>query len=147
MTGITIDALFSPKGRIDRRAWWIGIVATAAAGAIGVALMNADTFDESANAISEAPTMAAFLWAALAMYVATVLTLKRLEDGAAPKLLGMMFGLSAATLLAGWGIGAFSQPFTLSTTALVLWALVLATTTPLIEAARRPSSASPSPSL
>lgn len=135
----SIDAAFSPKGRINRLAWWIGILATAGAGVIGTALMNADAFDESANAVPHAPTMAAFLWAALAAYVATVLTLKRLDDAGRPKWLGILFGAAAASLLAGWGIGAFSDPFAPPAMMATMWGLVLAMTPAVVEAAHRPS--------
>lgn len=139
----SIDAVLSPKGRINRLAWWIGILATSAAGLIGTALMNADAFDESTNAVSHAPTMAAFLWAALAAYVATVLTLKRLDDAGRPKWLGILFGAAATFLLAGWGIGAFSDPFAPPATLATMWGLVLMMTPALVEAAHRPSRADP----
>ncbi|HRN85105.1 MAG TPA: DUF805 domain-containing protein [Hyphomicrobium sp.] len=141
----SIDTAFSPKGRINRLAWWIGILATFGAGVLGTAVMNADTFDESANAIPHAPTMAAFLWAALAAYVATVLTLKRLDDAGRPKWLGILFGAAAAFLLAGWGIGAFSDPFAPPATSATLWLLLLTMTPALVEAAHRPSRPHPFP--
>lgn len=141
MTGTLIDTFLSPNGRIDRRTWWGGIIATAAAGLIGTSLMNADSFDESANAVSAAPTMAAFLWAALAAYVATVLILKRLEDGGAPKILGVLFAAAAGTILIGWGVGAFAEPFAVSPMTALLWSLVLGMIPALFEAARRPTRA------
>lgn len=139
----SIDAAFSPKGRINRLAWWVGILATVGAGLIGTALMNADAFDESANAVPHAPTMAAFLWATLAAYVATVLTLKRLDDAGRPKWPGILFGAAAALLLAGWGIGAFSDPLAPPETMAAMWGILLAMTPALVEAAHRPSRPGP----
>lgn len=134
-----IDTAFSPKGRINRLAWWIGILATVGAGFIGANLMNADTFDESANAVPHAPTMAAFLWAALAAYVATMLTIKRLDDAGRPQWLGILFGSAAALLLAGWGIGVFGDPLAPPVTLAIVCGLALAMAPALGEAAFRPS--------
>lgn len=140
MTENAIDAFLSPKGRINRAAWWIGFVATLAAGLLGTVLMNADTFDESTNAVADAPTMAAFLWAALSAYVATVLTMKRLKDAGRPKWLGVLFGTAAASLLAGWGIGAFAEPFAATAASAAMWGLALAMVPAVVEAAHRPSA-------
>lgn len=140
-----IDAVLSPQGRISRTAWWIGILATAAAGLLGTALMNTDAFDESANAVADAPTMAAFLWAALAAYVATVLTMKRLDDAGRPKWLGRVFGIAAASLLAGWGIGAFGDPLAATAVSAAMWGMALAMAPALVEAAHRPSHPPPHP--
>lgn len=115
------------------------MIATVAAGLIGIVLMNVDTFDESANAIADAPTMAAFLWAALAAYAATVLTLKRHRDGGLGRWLGALFAIAAAIILLGWGIGAFVRPFEPTTANAALWVLVLLLLPALVEAARRPS--------
>lgn len=81
--------------------------------------------------------MAAFLWAALAVYVATVLTVKRLKDGGAPKWLGALFGAASSVILVGWSIGAFAQPLAPTPAAAVLWGLALALAPALVEAARR----------
>lgn len=137
--------LLSPKGRIDRRTWWIGMISVAASGMAGIGLMNVDSFDDSANAIAAAPTMAAFLWAALAVYTATVLTLKRHRDGGAPRWFGALFAAAAMVILMGWGVGAFAQPFEQATASAVLWALAALMLPALVEAAYRPSREHTSP--
>ena len=119
------------------------MIATAAAGGIGASLMNADTFDESANAVKDAPTMAAFLWATLAVYVAFVLTRKRLEDGGGAKWFGPLFAIAASIILIGWGVGAFAEPFAPGPASAVLWSLVVAMLIPAVEAARRPTRTPP----
>lgn len=139
------DALLSPNGRIDRRTWWIGMISVAVTGVAGISLMNVDSFDDSTNAITAAPTMAAFLWAALAAYVATVLTLKRHRDGGTHRWFGALFAAAAIAILLGWGVGIFAQPLEATTASTVLWALVAFMLPALVEAARRPSRERPAP--
>jgi uncharacterized membrane protein YhaH (DUF805 family) len=136
-----IDILFSLNGRIGRQTWWIATVLVLVAAIAGVVLFNEDNFDESAHAISEAPTMAAFLWAAICGYVATSLNVKRFNDAARSRWLGWVFPLAGAALLTGWGLGAFHHPFTPTTEAAVFWLLVIPVVLALAEAGTRPSAA------
>jgi uncharacterized membrane protein YhaH (DUF805 family) len=138
-----IDVLFSLKGRIGLQTWWIASVAVLVLALAGVALFNEDNFDESTKAISDAPTMAAFLWAAICVYVAAALSVKRLNDAARPRWLGLAFAVAGAALLTGWGLGVFHHPFTLTTESAALWLLALPVGLALVEAGTRPS-ASPS---
>ncbi len=138
-----IDILFSLKGRIGRTTWWIASLAVLVAAVVGVFLFNEDNFDESAQAIAEAPTMAAFLWAAICGYVAISLNVKRFNDAARSRWLGLAFAIASAALLTGWGLGAFHHPFVATAETVVFWLLALPIALALAEAGTRPS-ASPS---
>jgi uncharacterized membrane protein YhaH (DUF805 family) len=135
-----IDILFSLKGRIGRTTWWVASLALLVAAVSGVALFNEDNFDESAHAISEAPTMAAFLWVAICVYVGFALTVKRFADAARTGWLGAAFAVAAAALVIGWGLGAFHHPFATTTEAAVFWLLALPVALALFEAGSRPSA-------
>jgi len=140
MTTNVIDLFLSLKGRIDRQVWWIGMLAAFVATMVGIGLFNRDSFDESANAVSGAPTMAAFIWAALCGYAATSLTVKRLNDAACPRWLGQLFALAGAAIVIGWGLGFFLHPFVLNGESAVFWVLALSAVPALIESAARPSA-------
>lgn len=140
-----VDILFSLKGRIGRRTWWIASSAVIVAAVAGVALFNEDSFDQSTQAIAEAPTMAAFLWAAICGYVATSLNMKRFNDAARSRWLGWGFAAAGAALLTGWGLGAFHHPFTPTAEAAIFWLLTIPIALALGEAATRPSASAASP--
>lgn len=135
MTGDLIDLLFSFRGRISRRAWWLGAAGTIVACVAGIALFNVDSFDESANAVRGAPTMAAFLWSLLCLFVLAALCAKRLRDAGRPQWLTYTFALPGAALISGWGLGYFLAPLALDGSALAFWALAALTVPALVACA------------
>jgi uncharacterized membrane protein YhaH (DUF805 family) len=99
------DLFLTLDGRIDRRTWALGFIFTIVAGIGGLCLFNEAAYDESANAIANAPTMAAFVWAVVCIAAAAVLTIKRLRDRERPRALGISAGASAFALVVAWGFG------------------------------------------
>lgn len=105
MTTHLIDLFLSLKGRISRREWVLGSIAVAAAAISGILLFNVDTYDESANAVAAAPTMAAFLWAIPCLFSLTALCAKRLRGRM--RWLAAGVAVPGALLICGWGFGYF----------------------------------------
>lgn len=134
MTADVIDLLFSFTGRIGRT-WWLGFIALAAVGIAGVRLFNEDSFDESAIAIAGGPTMAAFLWALLCLFVLTGLPAKRLADRSRPRWPAQTLSIPGAILLSGWGLGFFVNPLAPSRESLVFWGLRVAAAPAMLECA------------
>lgn len=136
MIGDVIDLFFSFNGRISRRAWLAGAASVLAAAGTGILLFNNDSFDESANAVAGAPTMAAFLWAALALFAFTALSAKRLARAEARHGLWATIAVPGALLVCGWGLGFFLEPWSPDAEASVFWALLAAALPALIACAR-----------
>lgn len=135
MTADLFDLFFSFRGRIGRRAWAFGLAAIGAVALAGTALFNADGFDESANAVRGAPTVAAFLWAFLCLVAATALSAKRLADRCRPPWFVHTLALPATALLAGWGLGLFRDPLALTLEAAAFWGLAALLLPALLECA------------
>ncbi len=139
MTSELIDLFFSFRGRIGRQVWWFGVVVVAAAAIGGIALFNVDSFDESANAVRGAPTMAAFLWALLCVYILTALCTKRLADSQRPSWLRHTVSIPGALAISGWGAGIFLNPLASPIETVVFWALVIMPIPAIIGSAILPS--------
>lgn len=121
MTISPIDLFFSFRGRITVQEGLIGMAILAIAGPAGVYLFNNDNFDQSANAVAAAPTMAAFLWAFVCVFAITALCAKRLSGGR--KWLAAVFAIPGLLMLCGWGFGYFQAPLSPTPDSIVLWAL------------------------
>lgn len=143
MSGYLIDLLFSLKGRVTRREWLISTVCLAGLAVAGVWLFNDDNFDESLNAISNAPTMAAFLWIALGLFIFTALSVKRLRDGAGAARLAHSIWIPGAVALIGWGVGAFSGPGTAVAASFALPVLAIIALPAVVRCAARPTRVTP----
>ncbi|WP_072392218.1 DUF805 domain-containing protein [Hyphomicrobium sp. CS1GBMeth3] len=140
MSGYLIDLFFSLKGRVGRRDWIVSTLVVAFLAVVGVWLFNDDGFDESLNAVSGAPTMAAFLWVALGLFVFTALSVKRLRDGASSAWLVHTLWIPGAIALIGWGLGAFSGPDVRADASLALPALAVIALPAIARCAVRPTS-------
>lgn len=140
MTGYLIDLFFSLRGTASRREWLLGATAIAAATVGGILLFNNDSFEESINAVSEIPTMAAVLWSALCLYALFALSAKRL-NGAGFGRWAAAIALPGFLLLCGWGLGYFLKPLSLRPDALALWVLLAVSFPALFICAARPEGA------
>ena len=141
MSGYLIDLFFSLKGRASRQAWLIGTAALAAAALGGVLLFNDGSFDESLNAASEIPTMAAVLWAGLCLYSFVALSTKRLNAAGYGKRTAAGLAVATLLLLCGWGSGYFLAPFAPRMDTFVFWALIAAALPALAICIRGPRTA------
>lgn len=124
MSGYLIDLFFSLRGRVSRREWLLAFAALAVLAVAGALLFNDDSFDESLHAVRGTPTMAAFLWAALCLFVFTALNVKRLRDSGRPSWLAYAVACAGAVAILGWGLGFFPAPLTITNETLSLWGLI-----------------------
>ncbi len=134
MTISPIDLFLSFRGRISLSDWLFGIAVLAMAAPAGAYLLNNDNFDQSANAVAAAPTMAAFLWASICLYSLTALCAKRLTG--MRRWLLVAFTVPALALLAGWGVGYFQAPLSPAWDSFVLWLSLVACTLALLTCLR-----------
>lgn len=124
MTDYLIDLLFSFRGRASRREWALGLIAVAAAVVLGFAFFNDASFDESANSVVGAPTMALFLWLLFCLFVLTAICAKRLAEAGQPRWLAATIGLPLAVVVSAWGLGYFLHPLSPGIESLAFWVLL-----------------------
>lgn len=134
MTISPIDLFFSFRGRITLQQGLIGMAILAIAGPAGVYLFNNDNFDQSANAVAAAPTMAAFLWAFICVLTMTALCAKRLAGWR--KWLAAVFAIPGLLILCGWGLGYFQAPLSPTQDSMVLWVLGVTASVAIVSCLR-----------
>ncbi|HEX2842537.1 hypothetical protein [Hyphomicrobium sp.] len=134
MTTSPIDLFFSLRGRITLQEGLIGMAILAIAGPAGVYFFNNDNFDQSANAIASAPTMAAFLWALLCVFAMTALCAKRLSGWR--RWLAAVFAIPGLLILCGWGLGYFQAPLSPLPDSIVLWTFGITASAAIVSCLR-----------
>lgn len=105
MAGYLIDLFFSLKGAVSRREWLAGGAALALAAVLGVFLFNDASFDESANAVPDVPTMAAVFWVFLCCAAFAVLSTKGSHDAGLGRRGFLATVAPVATLALAWSTG------------------------------------------
>jgi uncharacterized membrane protein YhaH (DUF805 family) len=135
------EIFFSFRGHLDRASWAVSILIVLAMGVFGATFLNGDDYDESVNALQDAPTMAAFLWTLACVFSATALMVKRFSDSQWPKWLGYTIGIIAAFIATGWGLGFFTDPLhPPMTESLIFWSAALVVFVALIVCTVSPSA-------
>lgn len=97
-----IDLLLSFKGRIGRKAWWLGFIIVNAASLVGGAFLDPTFMTEDAPA---PPNLALTLWLLAWIIPGTAIVVKRLNDRDYAPWLGYAFGALAVlfTIAEAWG--------------------------------------------
>jgi uncharacterized membrane protein YhaH (DUF805 family) len=126
MAGTLIDLFFSFRGRASRLEWLVGSVAIVIAAALGVYLFNDASFDESMNAASEIPTMAAVFWALVCFVAFCAVSVKRLADAGRGRWDVIEVCLFSLLLVLGWAVGFFPKAPSMDLEALIFWGLIAA---------------------
>lgn len=139
MSGYVIDLFFSFSDRANRREWLLGTLVLTLAAFGGIALFNDNSFDESAYANPDIPTMAAFLWMSLVLFAFVALSAKRLREAGRPAWMLYTIAIPAFIALCAWGSGLFAHPFVPSLETLGLGALLAVMIPAVIGCATRPA--------
>ncbi len=103
----SISSSRSGDGRAGE--WLVGSVAIVIAAALGVLSFNDASFDESMNAASEIPTMAAVFWALVCFVAFCAVSVKRLADAGRGRWDVIEVCLFSLLLVLGWAVGFFPK--------------------------------------
>lgn len=114
-----IDLLLSFKGRIGRKAWWLGFIIVNAASLAGAAFLDPAFMTEEAPA---PPNLALTLWSLAWMIPGTAIIVKRFNDRDYAPWLGYGFGALAILFTLAEARGYFLDPERLTLAEqIVLW--------------------------
>lgn len=102
-----IDLLLSFKGRIGRKAWWIGFLIVNVASLAGAILLDPNFLKDTAP---EPPSVALTFWSLLLLYPGTAIVVKRFNDRDYAPWLGYAFGAMALLFTLAEATGYFLDP-------------------------------------
>ncbi len=103
------DYFLSPRGRIGRQEYWLGMLAMMAVTIIGASLIDPQGFTNAGGKVRP-PSFAATVWSLLFAWPTTAVSIKRFNDRDWPWWLGFALGASMTAFVIANYNGYFLDP-------------------------------------
>ena len=92
------DYFLSPKGRIGRQEYWLGLIAVMAVTLLGSLMLDPDALTGGPGKVRP-PSLASTLWGLAFTWPSTAISIKRFNDRDWPRWIGYALGLAMAGFL------------------------------------------------